>query len=687
MELDEVKNIIMGASLVPHKRRKIAVKREVIQLVCAFDIETTSLFHAGKDQAVMYVWQFSLDNQRIVMGRTWEEYKELCNVIDKACEAIKEERNLKEKPVLAVYVHNLSFEFQFLSGIFEFMPEDVFLRSARKPIYARSGCIEYRCSYIQSNMSLARFSQAMNIADKKLSGQEFDYTKKRYPWTPLTDAEIAYCKTDVISIVECIKKEMEKDNDNLITIPLTSTGYVRRECFEALTPKIRKIKCILPMLEEYTLLREAFRGGNTHANRYFVGQVLENVKSKDMASCYPAQLLNQKYPYEFKMIEPDKETVLRYISYGCAVVFRVLFKNIELRNEREPIPYISLAKTKSAGGEEKCGKGYIDLLTDNGRILSAGISQMTITEVDYEIIDRMYKWDEMVVLKAMFAEKDYIPAEMLDVVKEYYENKTKLKGLEDEDNQYFYMKSKNKLNSIYGMCATNPLQETIEYRFGEYKEVDVAENKKIQTLRKAILPYQWGVYCTAYARKALQEGIDKCGDKIVYCDTDSIKHIGDVNIDSINKSRIKIDLKRGAYADDRKGNRHYLGVYEDDGDYDQFITQGAKRYAVVSHGKLKVTVSGVTKQINEQTGVAFAAEELGQIENFKPGMIWSKAGGTRAVYNDTVDDHINIEGHDLHITKNVAIVPTTYELTYSDDYEKMLNRISLYGRWKKEGRI
>ena len=687
MELDKVKNIIMGASLVPHKRRKIAIKREVVELVCAFDIETTTIFHAGKDQAIMYVWQFSLDNQQIIMGRTWEEYKELCNAIDEACTAIKEDRELKEKPVLVVYVHNLSFEFQFLSGIFDFMPEDVFLRAERKPIYARSGCIEYRCSYIQSNMSLARFCQAMNIADKKLSGQEFVYTKKRYPWTQLSEDEIAYCKTDVISVVECIKKEMEKDNDNLITIPLTSTGYVRRECFEALTPKIRKIKSILPMLEEYELLREAFRGGNTHANRYFVGQVLKNVKSKDMASCYPAQLLNQKYPYEFKQIEPDKETVLRYIGYGCAVVFRVLFKNIELRNEREPIPYISLAKTKSAGGEEKCGKDYIDLLTDNGRILSAGISQMTITEVDYEIIDRMYKWDEMVVLKAMFAEKDYIPAEMQDVVKEYFENKTKLKGLEDEDNQYFYMKSKNKLNSIYGMCATNPLQETIEYRFGEYKEVDVAENKKIQTLRKAILPYQWGVYCTAYARKALQEGIDKCGDKIVYCDTDSIKHVGVVNIDSINKSRIKTDLKRGAYADDRKGNRHYLGVYEDDGDYDQFITQGAKRYAVVTHGKLKVTVSGVTKQINEQTGVAFAAEELEQIENFKPGMIWSKAGGTRAVYNDKADDYVNIDGHELHITKNVAIVPTTYEMEYPDDYEKMLNRISLYGRWKKEGRI
>lgn len=685
MELDKVKNIIMGAGLVPHK--KTFKRREVVDLVCAFDIETTTVIHKGREHAVMYVWQFSLDNQQIFMGRTWDEYKALCNAIDEACAEIKEDRKLKEKPLLAVYVHNLSFEFQFLSGVFEFQPEDVFLRSARKPIYARTGCIEYRCSYIQSNMSLARFCQAMNITDKKLSGQEFDYNKKRYPWTPLTENEIAYCKTDVISVVECIKKEMEKDGDNLLTIPLTSTGYVRRECFEALTPKIRKIKTILPMLDEYELLREAFRGGNTHANRYYVGQVLKDVKSKDMASCYPAQLINQKYPYKFKSIDADKETVLRYISYGCAVVFKALFKNIELKNEREPVPYISLSKTKSTGGEEKCGKGYIDLVTDNGRILSAGICQMTITEVDYEIIDRMYKWDKMTIVKAMFAEKEYLPDELIAVIKEYYENKTKLKGLEDEDNQYFYMKAKNLLNSLYGMCATNPLQETIEYLYGEYKEVDVAENKKIQTLRKAILPYQWGVYCTAYARQALQEGIDKCGDKIVYCDTDSIKHVGDVDIDDINNSRIKTDLKRGAYADDRKGNRHYLGVYEDDGDYDEFITQGAKRYAVVTNGKLKVTVSGVTKQINEQTGNTFAAEELGEISNFKPGMIWAKAGGTRAVYNDKVDDCITVDNHELHLLKNVAIVNTTYEMEYPDDYEKLLNRISLYGRWKKEGRI
>ena len=64
----------------------------------------------------------------------------------------------------------------------------------------------------------------------------------------------------------------------------------------------------------------------------------------------------------------------------------------------------------------------------------------------------------------------------------------------------------------------------------------------------------------------------------------------------------------GAYADDMNGERHYIGLFEDDGHYRQFITQGAKRYAYIKdNGKMGVTVAGVTKTINEET-VLFARD-------------------------------------------------------------------------------
>lgn len=682
--LTKVLEIIRKAGLVPHKKRR--VRRELIDLVCSFDIETTSILYKEEYQAFMYVWQFSFNNEIVIMGRTWDEYKELVNAIEETSKELKEVYNLKESPVLVVYVHNLAFEFQFLSGLFDFMPEDVFLRGARKPIYARTGSIEYRCSYIQSNMSLARFCQAMGVKEQKKSGQKYDYTKTRYPWTELTAEEKEYCQMDVISVVACIKKELEKENDTLLTIPLTSTGYVRRECYKALKPKMKTLQSIMPTFEEYTLLRKAFRGGNTHANKYYVGKVVENVFSDDKASSYPAQLVNEKYPYKFKKINNTVEDVHKFISYGCAVVFTVIFKNIELKHEKESCPYISLSKTRSAGGES-CGEGYIDLITDNGRVLGAGLSEMTITELDYEIIIKQYNWADMVVTAAMFAEKDYLPDEFINVILDYYNRKTKLKGLEDEENQYFYMKSKNKLNSLYGMCATNPIQDTIEYINNDYKEKPHTDEENKNLLLKAKLPYQWGVYCTAYARKALQDGIDAVGDALVYCDTDSVKYVGNKDFSKVNKKIIAQDKKRKGYAVDCKGITHYLGVFEPDGTYEKFITQGAKRYAYITNGKLKVTVSGVTKKINEQTGNPFASEELGCIENFKVGMIWNEAGGTRAVYNDNADFDIVVEGKNLHIGKNVVIVPTTYEMTYSKDYGELLNRISLYGRWRKDKRV
>ena len=49
---------------------------------------------------------------------------------------------------------------------------------------------------------------------------------------------------------------------------------------------------------------------------------------------------------------------------------------------------------------------------------------------------------------------------------------------------------------------------------------------------------------------------------------------------------------------------------------------------------MSITVSGVSKAINEETGISFAVEELQKLENFHEGFIWHKAAGTMAVYND-----------------------------------------------------
>ena len=372
-----------------------------------------------------------------------------------------------------------------------------------------------------------------------------------------------------------------------------------------------------------------------------------------------------------------------FIGLGYAVVATYQFKNMRLRNKREPIPYISLSKCQAMGTDD------YEMIIDNGRILQCGYIEISATEIDLEIIMDQYTFDEMNVIECIVAKKDYLPDQYRAVIQNYYNKKTALKGDDSEDGKYMYMKSKNMLNAVYGMSATDPVHQDIFYKDGEYKVSsyeDFTEEELLKLLKDASFPYQWGVYTTALARKQLQDAIKLCGDRIVYCDTDSVKVEGDVNIDILNEELKKRAIHNKAYADDKNGKRHYIGLFEFDGHYDQFITQGAKRYAYVSDGKMGVTVAGVSKKINEKTGVPFAVEELKTLDRFRIGMKWEKAGGTMAVYNDTDNiDYTDPEtGNIIHIGKNVAIVPSTYVMTYSKDYRLLLKEIQLFGDYQRE---
>ena len=240
------------------------------------------------------------------------------------------------------------------------------------------------------------------------------------------------------------------------------------------------------------------------------------------------------------------------------------------------------------------------------------------------------------------------------------------------------------------MSATDPIHQEILYRGGRYSRSSydsMSEEEKEKALKNAPFPYQWGVYTTALSRLQLQRAIDLTGnDRMIYCDTDSIKVLGNVDIDRLNDEYLKKAVNAGAYADDKNGKRHYIGLFEQDAHYDRFITQGAKRYAYEKDGHLGVTVSGVTKLRNETTGEYYAVEELGSIDKFVPGMIWYKAGGTMAVYNDNDDFDYEDDktGRSVHITKNVSIIDSTYKMTYAKDYELLLGEIKLYGQYKSE---
>jgi hypothetical protein len=67
---------------------------------------------------------------------------------------------------------------------------------------------------------------------------------------------------------------------------------------------------------------------------------------------------------------------------------------------------------------------------------------------------------------------------------------------------------------------------------------------------------------TAHARQQLEEGIQLAGEGFVYCDTDSVKYIGEIDWQQYNQKYIEQSKESGAVARDPSGKLHYMGTFE-----------------------------------------------------------------------------------------------------------------------------
>lgn len=417
-----------------HVKGRKKKSRSYLKCVCAFDIEASRL--PDIEQSVMYIWQMQIEDTTII-GRYWHEFFGILEDIAK---------QIRGKHWLILFVHNLSYEFQFLKGLYRFEPDEVFCMDSRRILKCDMfDCIEFRCSYLLSNMSLAQFLKRMQVEDQK--GTDFDYSKIRYPWTPLSEEEMLYCVNDVRGLVEAIHRLMARDGDSLATLPMTSTGYVRRDMKKSMRYgyNAKQLKEMLPGVEVYQILREAFRGGNTMANRYYADEIVEDVDSYDKVSSYPSSLLTERYPMTpFRKEQASISHFRKVLKNGnFALLGRFEFFNIRLKDRLIGCPYIPKDKCRDLRG----------FTNSNGRILNADHLEISLTDIDFRIILSMYEWEGMKIRDLWSSKYHMLPLAFRNVVMEYYRIKTELKGVpEDSEDFQFYQKNKEKLNATYGMC-------------------------------------------------------------------------------------------------------------------------------------------------------------------------------------------------------------------------------------------
>lgn len=585
---------------------------------CAFDIETTSSYIDGEKVAIMYAWTFCLYGLSII-GRTWEQFFIML-------EWIKKELNLNEHNRLLVGVHNLAFEFQWIRKWMEW--KKVFAIDSRKPIYALSEMgIEFRCTYLLSGYSLEKVGEHLiNFPVRKLKG-DLDYKLIRHCKTPLTEKEIGYIRNDgkvcAAYIAECALHD-----GGIAKIPLTKTGYVRNFCRDACfydhaIPREKdrtrqKYKEIINGLtidvDAYKQQERAFQGGFTHANAFVALKEMCDGESRDFCSSYIASMVGfDRYPMSSPELIPhiSKDEFYESIKY-YACIFDVEFIDIEATVTYEH--YISESRCFVKEG----------ISVDNGRIVKADRIETTITEIDFEIIQKMYKWKKngMRVYNFRRYRRGYLPTRFVRAVLEKYKQKTELKGIPGKETEY--MRGKEDCNSSFGMCVMAVLREQFPYTdhwLDALEKPKIDEEKEIAKYNRnagRFLYYAWGVYITAISRRNLFSAIWELGADYWYSDTDSVKGKLKNHLEYFEKYNEWITAKLKKACDyygfsydmiapkTNKGVAKPLGIWEFDGSYKIFKTCGAKRYMNLysndprngeKAGTFSLTISGVNKNV------------------------------------------------------------------------------------------
>ena len=183
---------------------------------------------------------------------------------------------------------------------------------------------------------------------------------------------------------------------------------------------------------EYKMLRQAFMGGYTHGNHLHIGEICYDVSSFDETSAYPYVMISQLFPMsKGELIEIQSKKEFNHNLEYYHAIFTATFYNIDETFTYDH--YISISKCIEKE----------NIVADNGRLVKADKITILLTNIDYDIIKKTYKWDKMTIRNFRRYKRGFLPRDLILAILDLYEKKTALKGVEDKVIEY--QQSKEKL--------------------------------------------------------------------------------------------------------------------------------------------------------------------------------------------------------------------------------------------------
>lgn len=705
--------------------------------VLALDIETSNN-HADKPEDLI-TWISSIQvlfNDHYYLFRYPEEFINFLKILIRQYGLYQ--RDKWERKIICI-IHNASYDLSYLIPYLEELPHwgnyQGIIEGPNKILTYVRGCFEFRCTYRQSGMSLYKWSNELNVKHKKQLGL-YDYDAIIYPDDELDEKSLKYDKYDVLALEECFVKFLKVHNDTIASTVLTSTGLVRRElrrsCKNDKHYYTKYFQGSRLDAELYDVVNKSFSGGFTHNNRFWRDQLLEvgktypylpfnedpdnmikfdRIAHRDFRSHYPSQLLCRPMPFgkPAKVYDvtsmPFPITINEILSwfpeFSSMTVIR-LYK-ASLRDPLISMPFMQASK---------CYESNFDIKKlDNGRILYAsGEWIMYLDNLTLQILNEQYKM-QYEILAVWKMKNCPMPDCITKVIDKYFKGKSDKKiihkALEKEfgkldprtlEADFELSTMKKFLNGQYGVFATNPLRPS--YQIGNEMEFSIKKmyntqaeitsgldgdpmtgEKGFYCTRNNFLPYQIGVFCTAYARFELYEYIKTVGyQNCLYCDTDSIYYRSTPEIEERIEALNAEKRKTAHYVVLDNGERMYYDVFEGEADCLAFKGLHSKCYGIISDkGELQLTIAGVPARTltgmkdgepqyytreQEMKDIAKTEDNFKALDALDDQFEFTVNAGVSALYvgatgyqTPRVPTILNINGHEIHTAGGCVIRP------------------------------
>ena len=464
-----------------------------------------------------------------------------------------------------IYFHNLRFDGEFivnwlLKNGWEYSDKPKpgtfqTVISSMGQWYMIDICYGYRGKHKQNTViydslkklpfSVSEIAGAFNLPMAK---GEIDYHKYRPPGYEITDEEKDYIFKDVEIVADALEIQFNQGLNKITNGSDSLNGFkssISRKLFDKYFP-------VLP-LELDEEIRKAYRGGFTWLNERYQEKEIGLGLVYDVNSLYPAQMYNRPLPYGAPLkFEGQYEYDPDYPLYIQAI-------ECEFEIKEGYIPTIQIKKNLMFKPNEY-------LKSSNGERV-----QLYVTNVDLEIIKEHYHLFDLEYING------YKFKQATGLFNKFIDKWTYIKTHETGAKKTL---AKLMLNSLYGKFATDPdVTGKVPYLKDDgacgFTQGDEEYRDPIYTAM--------GVFITSWARYTTITTAQRCFDRIIYCDTDSI-HLEGTETPEAIKDIIDPDK---------------LGYWDHESTFTRAKFLRQKTYVEEIDGELDVKCAGMPDNIKE----------------------------------------------------------------------------------------